>query len=211
MSAKETVWGLEDHTKGKHLVLKYYLDAWFPILSRWNGRVLFIDGFSGPGRYKGGEEGSPLIAIRCVREHTASGLIKEVVCIFIEADKARADYLKTVLAEMQQAGQIPEKCKPFIEHGTFDDGMTKVLDIVDQTQQRLAPAFVMIDPFGVSDTPMSVIERLFRNDRIEGLCVVHVRMDKSFQGDPRIRTAYGQALRVKRVARGHGNRRSNSV
>src|SRR5262249_50394084 len=54
-----------------------------------------------------------------------------------------------------------------VEHGTFDESMTTVLDQLDQSKKALAPAFVMIDPFGISDTPMSVIERLFKNDRIE--------------------------------------------
>jgi three-Cys-motif partner protein len=167
MSAKDTLWALDDHTKGKHVVLKGYLDAWLPILSRYNGRVLFIDGFAGPGKYASGEEGSPLIAIRSVRDHAATALIKEVVCIFIEADNRRAEHLGETLAEMKAAGQLPDKCRPMIEHGAFDESMTKVLDMVEDRKERLAPAFVMIDPFGVSDTPMSVIERLFKNQRVE--------------------------------------------
>lgn len=43
---KETLWPLEPHTLGKHLVLKSYLDAWLPIMGKWNGRILFIDGFA---------------------------------------------------------------------------------------------------------------------------------------------------------------------
>lgn len=49
MGPKNTLWPLEPHTRGKHLVLKHYLDAWFPILGSWSGRILFIDGFAGPG------------------------------------------------------------------------------------------------------------------------------------------------------------------
>ena len=167
MSTRDTLWALDDHTKGKHVVLKSYLDAWLPILSRYNGRVLFIDGFAGPGTYHGGQEGSPLIAIRCVREHTASTLIKEVVCIFIEADERRAKHLREVLTRLENSGGLPEKCKVFIEHATFDERLTKVLDLIEEQKTRIAPAFVMIDPFGVSDTPMAVIERLFKNARVE--------------------------------------------
>jgi three-Cys-motif partner protein len=64
VSPTDTVWDLDPHTRGKHLVLRNYLNAWFPILSSLRQRVLFIDGFAGPGHYKGGEEGSPLIATR---------------------------------------------------------------------------------------------------------------------------------------------------
>ena len=48
-----TLWRHDEQTEGKHLVLRSYLDGWFPILSRWNGRLLFVDGFAGPGEYIG--------------------------------------------------------------------------------------------------------------------------------------------------------------
>ena len=61
-----TVWPAEPHTLAKHAILKEYLKAWMPILSRQSARVhapgrevLFVDGFAGPGRYSGGEPGSP--------------------------------------------------------------------------------------------------------------------------------------------------------
>jgi three-Cys-motif partner protein len=62
-----TIWSITPHTQAKHAILKRYLDAWFPILSRQaailnrkfgtvNGRrILYIDGFAGPGIYTGGE------------------------------------------------------------------------------------------------------------------------------------------------------------
>ena len=52
-SRKKTLWPLEPHPRGKHLVLKFYLDAWLPILGTRSGRILFIDGFAGPGEYSG--------------------------------------------------------------------------------------------------------------------------------------------------------------
>ena len=60
---KETVWGIDPHTQAKHEILRRYLGAWFPILSRYNDRIVYIDGFSGPGRYKGGDPGSPFVAL----------------------------------------------------------------------------------------------------------------------------------------------------
>jgi three-Cys-motif partner protein len=74
MEPKDTLWPLDPHTLGKHLVLKAYLDAWFPIMGRWNGRILFIDGFAGPGEYKNGERGSPLIALKSLMDH-ARGIL----------------------------------------------------------------------------------------------------------------------------------------
>ena len=79
---KTKLWELEPHTIGKHLVLRAYLDAWFPILSSWKKRILFIDGFAGPGEYTGGEEGSPQIGMRALVDHSAK-IDAEVVLFFI--------------------------------------------------------------------------------------------------------------------------------
>ena len=60
---KDAVWPIEPHTKAKHQILEEYLKAWYPILSSWQGRVLYLDGFAGPGTYSGGEDGSPRLHI----------------------------------------------------------------------------------------------------------------------------------------------------
>ena len=46
---KETLWELDPHTKAKHEILGRTLRAWFPILGNYNRRIVYIDGFSGPG------------------------------------------------------------------------------------------------------------------------------------------------------------------
>jgi hypothetical protein len=61
----------DEHTLAKHDILREYLEAWLPIMSKWNRRLLLIDGFAGPGRYVGGEEGSPLIMLRTLLSHKA--------------------------------------------------------------------------------------------------------------------------------------------
>ena len=71
---------------GKHRVLRHYLNAWFPILARFNKQILFIDGFSGPGEYEGGEEGSPLIALRTLREHRAKSMVNKANFFFMPSE-----------------------------------------------------------------------------------------------------------------------------
>ena len=61
-----TIWPLGEQTPGKHLVLRAYLDAWLSILGMKAKRILFIDGFAGPGEYAGGAPGSPIIALRAL-------------------------------------------------------------------------------------------------------------------------------------------------
>jgi three-Cys-motif partner protein len=57
MPPKETIWDAESHTIAKHRILQKYLGGWLPVISSWNKRVLFIDGFSGPGGVRRGRGG----------------------------------------------------------------------------------------------------------------------------------------------------------
>lgn len=164
MPPKSTTWPLRPHTAGKHIVLRAYLDAWLPKLSRWNSRVVLIDGFAGPGEYSTGEEGSPLIAIRALAEHNAS--IGEVRYVFMESDEARAEHLRELL-ESERRFAIPENANLSLSATKFDETATEILDDLDSRDQQLAPAFVMLDPFGVSDTPMAIVERLLKHPKCE--------------------------------------------
>jgi three-Cys-motif partner protein len=131
-----------------------------------NDRILFIDGFAGPGQYQGGEEGSPIIAIKSLLEHRSRGMVSaEVLFLLIEKDEDRAAYLKDLVDRLDPP--LPSNCKAKVLKRAFDLTLTKVLDQLDAQAKRLAPCFVMVDPFGVSDTPMEVIARVLRNKKSE--------------------------------------------
>jgi len=164
MKPTEVIWPLERHTLGKHEVLRRYLEAWFGILGTTQSRIVVIDGFAGPGQYAGGEQGSPLIALRVLREHRAKSFKADVKFGFIEKDKSRADHLRALIENLKP---LPARCEVDVKHGAFDETMIAVLNELDAQRQKLAPAFVMVDPFGVSDTPMAVIERILRGGMSE--------------------------------------------
>ena len=166
MPFKATLWQLDDHTLGKHRVLRNYMDAWLPIMRSWRGRVLFIDTFAGPGEYEGGEDGSPIIALKSLFEHSAKDTMKgEIYFLFIEKDLERVRYLEQAIRPYND--NLPINCNIRIFHATFFEKMSEILDWYDSHQRNLPPAFVMIDPFGVSDTPMHVIRRILANPRTE--------------------------------------------
>ena len=166
MPPRTPTWPFTPHTKGKHMVLQHYMGAWLPIMTKWNGRVLFIDAFAGPGEYSGGEEGSPVIALRTLIEHRAKNEMRsEINYLFIEKKPERCEYLTQVLNVLN--GQLPPNCNYRVINSTFDETLTEVLDIIEEQRTNLAPAFVMIDPFGVSETPMSTIGRILKNPKSE--------------------------------------------
>ncbi|MCH7713180.1 MAG: three-Cys-motif partner protein TcmP, partial [Chloroflexi bacterium] len=164
MASQQTIWPIEPHTLAKHQILLKYLQAWLPIMSSWNGRVLYIDGFAGPGRYTGGEPGSPIVAIDAAINHSAR-INAQLVFLFIEADSNRAEHLESVLARKE----LPPNFSYKVYNSEFGEVITDVLDQMDERRGRLAPAFVFVDPFGYSHTPFGVIRRLLGNPNCEVL------------------------------------------
>jgi three-Cys-motif partner protein len=159
-----TVWKIEPHTEAKHAILRKYLDAWLPIITRWNGRVLYIDGFAGPGEYIGGKDGSPVIAIKAVLEHKAN-IKSQIRMLFIEADKDRCEYLKQKIGSLKIPSNIGIECIC----AKFDDTLTEIFKYIDEQKARLAPAFVFIDPFGFTGIPFALIKRIMGNEKCEVL------------------------------------------
>jgi three-Cys-motif partner protein len=159
---EQTVWAIEPHTEAKHKILRKYLDAWFPIMAASNRRIVYLDGFSGPGRYTGGQPGSPIVALQSALTHRAN-LTAELVFLFIEERRDRADHLSTEIENLQS----PERFKIEVRCGQFATKLTEILDALDRDGNRIAPTFAMIDPFGFSGMPYALIQRLLSKTRCE--------------------------------------------
>ncbi len=166
---KDTLWAIEPHTSAKHQILRKYLDAWLPILGTYNKRVVYLDGFAGPGRYTGGEPGSPIVALEAALTHQAK-LPGELVFLFIEKDTDRADHLEGEIAKLP----LTPSFKVQIQIGTFADKLGKMLDDLDSTSSQIAPTFALIDPFGFSGIPYTLIQRLLSKNKCEVLVTVMV-------------------------------------
>jgi len=158
----ETLWEIDPHTKAKHEILRRYLGAWFPILNSWNNRIIYIDGFSGPGRYKGGEPGSPLIALDVAANHRRR-MSAELVFWFIDERADRIEHLQQEL----KAISIPAHFRVQAEAGRFHEKVGPVLESIDADGTHIAPTFAFIDPFGFSGIPFSLIEHLLKYPRCE--------------------------------------------
>lgn len=133
-------------------------------MSKYHKRILYIDGFAGPGIYSRGENGSPLIALDIAKNHIIE-MRSEIVFIFIEADPERYKTLKNILNEIE----IPKNFKILTYCDKFDNKLTEILKNLEDQAKKLAPSFVFIDPFGYSQTPFSLVEKIMRNERCEVL------------------------------------------
>jgi three-Cys-motif partner protein len=165
---KSTRWSLDPHTQAKHLILRRYLEAWLPIMAAYNGRIVFIDGFAGPGRYANGAEGSPLIALRTLLDHpqfASPRSNRQMTFIFTEADQIRFHALQKELARIETPSWVTVQSVP----SAFAPAITDLLDSIEANHGTLAPTFAFIDPFGFAGVPLQLISRILDNPRCECL------------------------------------------
>ncbi len=156
------------HTRAKHEILTYYLKAWFPILGSRFPRLIYVDGFSGPGEYADGGEGSPILALNAAKNYfhgTVTSKLQEIVFIFVEKDRNYFDNLRRILGSLD----IPAQFRVESRFGTFEQNFEYVLSEIRGPDGRSSPSFVFLDPFGVKGFPMDSIKILARQPSVEVL------------------------------------------
>ncbi|MEV5967221.1 three-Cys-motif partner protein TcmP [Kribbella sp. NPDC051952] len=163
-----TIWELSPHTKAKHDLLRKYLGGWFPILSRWDKKTIFLDAFAGPGIYANGEPGSPRLALETMLDHRhfKNMTATEFVFLFNEKDPARYGSLKKVVADIEaERGGWPSNVRVIVETMNFVDLADEML--ASLSGERMAPIFAFVDPFGYRDVPLDKIRAITQYDKAE--------------------------------------------
>lgn len=162
---KEVVWDPDQHTAEKLRLLRYYLDAWWTIiLSSGFPEATYVDGFSGPGEYKNGADGSPAVAVRALLDHQGKDWWgKTARVVLLDQDERRVEHLSSALS--RRFGELPPAVELHREHGTCGD---RLLPLLDETGSWGTPIFAFLDPHGV-DVPFEVVERIGRNTSSEVL------------------------------------------
>jgi len=102
--------------------------------------------------------------------------------IFIEKDERRANHLESLMNPMRTI--LPSNCNVDVINDKFDGTMNVIMDLLDEQEKNLAPSFIMLDPFGVSETPMEVIARVLRNPRSEVFISFMYDYINRFRGNP---------------------------
>jgi three-Cys-motif partner protein len=206
--ADPSKWDCPPHTRAKLDLLGRYLDGWFPILASWNGRVLFLDGFAGRGRYNDGSEGSPLIALRRLLDHRSFPQMRdrEFIFFFVEANRDNAASLqKEVDAFRAARTPWPSTVKYQVINTKFDVTASALLEHLREQKRQLAPSFIFVDPFGYSGLPMDLLAELLAYPRTElfvNFMVGHVQRFITRSGQENVvRELFG--IDVRDVLEGH--------
>ena len=158
---KEAVWDRDPHTAAKHDVLRRYLQAWAPILLSSNDAVSYAEGFAGPGVYKQGEPGSPVIAHHVLAAALRQRPGKAVKMVLVEEDARRKAMLEQQIARARSTGG-PElaRLQTRIEQGGCHPDL---LAHLVNTGSHLHPMFVLLDGFGGPEVPFTLLQQIARH------------------------------------------------
>jgi len=160
--AGKVLWECAPRTKAKLAIVNAYLGAWFGILAAKGFKhVVYIDGFCGPGGYKTGEEGSPVIAARMASATAAKFPGFKATLIL-------ADEKKAVLEHLQGLDPI-KKPHPNVDirimQGEFADKVDEIVTFLKAHPN--SPTFGFVDPFGFGQSPFDKFRQLMHNENSE--------------------------------------------
>lgn len=166
--ASDDYWDRFTHLQQfKHELLRRYLNAWFPILSRTGARrIVYIETHAGRGRHESGHAGSPLVAIQTLVEHRDLPNIlrsTEVVFALIEAHPENA---KALQSEVAKVGALPKGVVVEVVADLYQGYLRQQLEEMKRTRECLAPAFVFVDPFSFL-IDSSLLANLMSHQRCE--------------------------------------------
>ncbi|MBZ0266271.1 three-Cys-motif partner protein TcmP [bacterium] len=166
-----TEWEYTQHTGAKHAILERYLKAWFGILTHSHKNLIYYDGFCGPGKYKGGQIGSPLLALRIAREQvlriTSKQSDSKFEKIHLRFSDNNDDRIKQLESHLQTEGSIPEKIEYRVANINFSSYFPKIINHLEVNKGTKIPCFAFIDPFGFFDVPFDQIQRFLSLDSTE--------------------------------------------
>lgn len=136
------------------------------------GRVTYLDGYAGPGRYDPepgdvvGPPGSPLLAIQ--NATTVANWSRQMHCIFIEHYAKYAANLREVLHN-----EAPASLKYDILEGDVEDRLDDALAIAGDS-----PLLAFLDPFGTALPYQHMVNKLMkRGDRLKTEVLLNLNLE----------------------------------
>lgn len=163
---------IESTSKAKLAVVRSYLSAYFDRLnvnpSRETFKIDLVDGFSGGGTFRDGDDvvsGSPLIMLeeaQAARERLNRTRTKplnfDCRFHFVDIEKDHTDHLRRVLTER---GHQVDGGEIAIHNSPFRDVADRIIYEVTTRQPRAGRAIFFLDQTGFAQVEIALISRIF--------------------------------------------------
>ncbi|MFC7245168.1 three-Cys-motif partner protein TcmP [Catellatospora aurea] len=133
----------------KHGILRSYVVPFVSKIGKYStdSRVVFLDGYAGPGRYADGTPGSPALILQSAQAVSA---FRNLECYFVERKREDFNRLQALITEANANGIKAEARKGRVEKH-LDDVLAKAEGV---------PLLAFLDPFGLGVSFTDLTEKI---------------------------------------------------
>lgn len=143
-------------SKTKDNLLGCYLKPFFDKTYRYSpDGYVYVDAFAGPGEYRNGECGSPIIAMQKFQA-TARGKKNKCCAQFIFGEASARDRMNLKAAAEKATGNVSYLRSPLICN-SFEDAMTAAQEARPRPSKKPSTFFYYVDPYGVKDLRLDLV------------------------------------------------------
>jgi len=149
---------MRDQSKVKAEIVKKYFSAWanvlLPSVERKNGRLGYIDLFSGPGLYEDKTKSTPILVIEEAIKNVK--LRKRLVIIFNDANQEYIRSLQEAIEKVPGINQLENK--PLLMNDSVGDKLANKFKEIN-----LIPSLFFIDPWGYKGLSLSLLKFVLKD------------------------------------------------
>jgi three-Cys-motif partner protein len=178
---EETLWDSEPRTLIKHQIYRHYLQCWMGKICRRFPVSAVVDAFAGPGQYKDGPDGSPVVVAKTFLEHSARATFKELNLVCLEKRPDRQEHLA---GRMAQLPRMPKLKVRVLEPTQAQDSFAVLSTAARSGGTAEVPVLWILDPFNLAGAPFDLVRACLQRPRDEALITWFADEIYRFCGDP---------------------------
>jgi len=148
----------KEQSQIKARIVKKYIWAWAKTIIPWakrrSNKILYIDLFSGTGRYKNGKKSTPILVLETAIQD--KDMKEMLVTIFNDADPNHSESLKKAIDSIPNIELL--KHKPSILNKEVGEDIVHTFE-----EKHLIPTLFFIDPWGYKGLSLRLINSVLKN------------------------------------------------
>ena len=153
---------MKEQSHVKIEIVKKYFSAWanvlLPSVESRDGKLGYIDLFSGPGIYEDGTKSTPILVIEEAinNPRLSERLKKRLVTLFNDANPEFTNELKTAINNIPGIEHL--KNKPMVMNDSVGDQLVKKFEEIN-----FIPSLFFIDPWGYKGLSLSLLKSILKD------------------------------------------------
>lgn len=169
----------KDKSRVKTLIVTDFFKAYFPIINNSVGQkaseIIYIDLFSGPGKFEDGEPSTPLALLNLVNSFKSDDIRNKLRIVFNDENSEYIEKLTKLVSDHEVKNKL--KYAPVIHNRKASE-----VDIKVHTYKNV-PIFSFIDPWGYKDVSAEQTWELVKN--IGSDCVLFFNSNRFLMDIPK--------------------------